>query len=204
MKKKIVLMATSLVLVAALAVGGTLAYLTANTASIDNTFTVGNITAELTETFNTDGNNDGEPDKWVGKIVPGGEDDKDPTITINQGSEPCYVYVCITNTVKVGENVVATPNISDTNWETIATKNDMTLYRYGSNDVAQVVNAASADQPISVFTKVAYAGSIDKDQIKTLENKKITVQGYAHQSGTDLQTTADNAAKAFFGFTTTT
>ena len=50
MKKKIALMVTSLVLVVAMAVGGTLAYLTSETQEVKNTFTIGEIEITLDET----------------------------------------------------------------------------------------------------------------------------------------------------------
>ena len=48
MKKKITLVATSVLLVAALVIGGTLAYFT-DTEEATNTFTVGNVDITLTE-----------------------------------------------------------------------------------------------------------------------------------------------------------
>ena len=48
MKKKLTLVVTCVVLVAAMVIGGTLAYFT-DTKSAENTFTVGNVKIELLE-----------------------------------------------------------------------------------------------------------------------------------------------------------
>lgn len=201
MKKKIVAMVTSLVLVAALAVGGTLAWLTDQTEEITNTFTVGNITATLTETFNAKSSADVEKnDVWVGKIVPGDTQVKDPTITIEEGSEACFVYAYIENTVAVDGTIVATPDIDTTKWTPVATADGgKALYRY--TDVV----TATADVELPVFTKVTYANDIETEDLEDLNGTTIVVQGYAHQSSTEATpAVADAAAKAQFGFTAPT
>lgn len=85
MKKKTILVAAiAVMLVAALVVGGTLAYFT-DTKSVTNTFTVGKVKIDLTE------------DKWVANadhtLVPGKFYDKNPTITVKDGSQDAYVFL---------------------------------------------------------------------------------------------------------------
>ena len=63
------------------AVGGTLAWLTDETEAVVNTFTVGNINIDLTETT----------DDF--KMVPGCTIDKDPVVTVKAESEDCWVFV---------------------------------------------------------------------------------------------------------------
>lgn len=92
MKKKLTLV-VSLLLVMALSIGGTLAYLTYTTESITNTFTVGNVKIDLTETFNTDTDGKDGNDAWTGKMVPGQPIAKDPKVTVEAGSEACYLFV---------------------------------------------------------------------------------------------------------------
>lgn len=188
--RKILAMVMALALTAALAVGGTLAYLTSTTEEIQNVFSVGNITANLAETVKNDGF----------KIVPGNTEKKDPTITIKKESEKCYVYAYIDNQLLLTGGIVASSvNISDTDWILIAgtTNNGKALYRY-----KEIVDAATENKALPVFTQVTYLGNVINDQnIDQLKNKTITVQGYAYQSENVDQTTADNAAKAKFGFT---
>ncbi len=80
MKKKLTTV-LAIVLVVALSVAGTYAYLTDTTGPIVNTFTVGNVSIDLTET----------PRDY--KMVPGAELDKDPTVTVTADSEDSYVFV---------------------------------------------------------------------------------------------------------------
>ena len=77
-------MTVALVLVVALvSVGGTIAWLTATTTPVTNTFTVGNIDIALAETTSNY------------KMVPGNTIAKDPTVTVKANSEACYLFVKI-------------------------------------------------------------------------------------------------------------
>lgn len=83
MKKTIItILATALV--CCCVIGTTLAWLTDKTEPITNTFTVGNVDIELTESANLNL-----------KMVPGSTIAKDPTVTVKAGSEACYVFVKI-------------------------------------------------------------------------------------------------------------
>lgn len=86
MKKKTILVAAiAVMLVAALVVGGTLAYFTDKTEAKQNTFTVGSVGIDLTE------------DKWdpaaPHTLVPGKFYDKNPTITVKDNSQDAYVFL---------------------------------------------------------------------------------------------------------------
>lgn len=86
MKKKTILVAAiAVMLVAALVVGGTLAYFTDKTEAKQNTFTVGNVGIDLTETAWHD--NDDHT------LVPGKFYDKNPTITVKKDSQDAYVFL---------------------------------------------------------------------------------------------------------------
>lgn len=84
MKKKTILVAAiAVMLVAALVVGGTLAYFTDKSEVKDNTFTVGNVAIDLKEEF--------VPDQ---KLIPGQDIQKKVTVE-STGSEAAYVRVHI-------------------------------------------------------------------------------------------------------------
>ena len=87
MKKRTLTILIAVVLVVACAVGGTLAWLTAQTQEVTNTFTVGNIDITLTETGAIDTDNDEFVDSKSYSMVPGTVLDKDPKITVAGGSE---------------------------------------------------------------------------------------------------------------------
>ena len=88
-KRKIMLLAMALCMVAILAVGGTLAYFT-DTDSADNVFTVGNVDIDLTEPNWETVGKDEAPEVYPGEAIA-----KDPTIT-NNGANPCFVRIKIT------------------------------------------------------------------------------------------------------------
>ena len=92
MKKKLMTV-LALVLVVAMSVAGTIAFLTDTTDPITNTFTVGNVDIDLTETFNTDTNNDQENYAWKAQLIPGTTYTKDPVVTVTADSEDCWLFV---------------------------------------------------------------------------------------------------------------
>lgn len=205
MKKKFALMATSLVLVAALAVGGTLAWLTTTTGTVRNTFTVGDITMSLDEaevTKNEDGTwskNDDRTETGVeyASVYPGAKLPKDPTVHIGANSESCYVYLAVYNSlpttdatfkyVTTDENGVKTehdginPAWREVPHDGLGVANEVHLYEYvgtsGATDPAEV--SAGEDLP-ALFDIVAISGTIE--DMSDVENAKIMVVGYAHQS----------------------
>lgn len=93
MKKKTIALLLALVLVFGAAVGGTIAFLTDTTGPIANTFTVGKVDITLTETFNTDEDQDGENDAWKAQLIPGTTYAKDPVVTVTADSEDCWLFV---------------------------------------------------------------------------------------------------------------
>ena len=81
---KIVALIAAIVLVIGCTAGGTVAWLVSKPAAIVNTFTVGDINAELTETAKEF------------KIVPGVDIVKDPVATVKAKSEDCYLFAQLT------------------------------------------------------------------------------------------------------------
>lgn len=64
------------------AVGGTMAWLTSETSTITNTFTPAGVEIALTETMNTDTNNDGTNDAWTAQLIPGMSYPKNPKVEV--------------------------------------------------------------------------------------------------------------------------
>ncbi len=170
-------------IIAVMAVAGaSLAWLTAETTEVKNTFAIGNITIDLTET--TSGY----------KVVPGATDAKDPKVTVKATSENCYVYVTVENNLVIENVVVGTPNIDSANWEKIETIGNKTLYRY-----IDIIDASDADVIVPVFTSVTYDGeAITSDNIASLKDETIVINAFAHQSenlGENPLTITDAAAR---------
>lgn len=81
--KKSIALLVAVSMIVGCVIGGTLAWLTATTVPVTNTFTVGNVDITLAETT-TDY-----------KMVPGNTIAKDPKVTVVGGSEACWLFVKI-------------------------------------------------------------------------------------------------------------
>lgn len=203
--KKLVIAVVALSLALACVVGSTLAFLVAESETVTNTFTYGNIQIELWENpLDADGNFDTDNKNYEGleylKVVPGDEVKKNPTVTVKEDSENCYVYVLVTNNlISTAENAVtpvATLNIKE-NWISIETSGNSTLYRYTTNP------QTAGDY--NVFDEVSFSGDLkvaDIETLKTIEDA-IVIKAYAHQSDNTTMAVADEAAKAWMTETLT-
>lgn len=104
MKKKSLLIITSMILVAAISIMGTLAWLT-DTDTVVNTFTIGQVDILLDEA-DVDENgklildDEGNPVNRVKgneyHLIPGQTYIKDPAVTVQAGSEPSYIRMVLT------------------------------------------------------------------------------------------------------------
>ena len=115
MKKKLTILAVIAIL--AVASFATLAYLTDSTGAVTNTFTVGDLDIELTETYTQNS-----------KIYPGATISKTPVVTVLANSEPSFLYVMVDN--QLSPHGVL--NILSANWESINVNGTKTIYRYNS------------------------------------------------------------------------
>ncbi len=88
MKKKGIALIAALVLLAVSITAGSLAWLTDTTKPVKNTFTTSNIGITLTEEKGEVGKEDHEF-----KMIPGWTIEKDPKVTVEAGSEPCWLFV---------------------------------------------------------------------------------------------------------------
>lgn len=96
--KKVVVLALCMAAIAAASVFGTMAYLTDNEA-VTNTFTVGNVNIKLDEAdVKTDGTPDTDDRVQANEyhLLPGRTYTKDPTVTVEAGSEDSYVRMIVT------------------------------------------------------------------------------------------------------------
>jgi predicted ribosomally synthesized peptide with SipW-like signal peptide len=107
MKKKVILLSVAALMVAALAVGGTLAYLT-DTETVTNTFTIGDVEGVISENGDPDEQDDDGDNLFVDwddedgnvandaeDIAPGQKVQKAPVVT-NTGVNDAYVRLTIT------------------------------------------------------------------------------------------------------------
>lgn len=184
--KKLVIAVVALSLALVCAIGGTLAFLIAESDTVTNTFTYGTITLELSEKNKTD--KDGLA---FTNVVPGDVLDKDPVVTVVEGSEACYVYVLIDNQL----GTAATYNIGE-QWTKVGESGTKVLYRY--NDI---VDATKGVKDLAVFTKLKFGSNLVKADVEKLAGKNVVISAYAHQSDNTDVATANAAAIALAGVT---
>lgn len=178
--KKLVVAVIALSLALVCVVGATLAYLVAQSNVVTNTFTYGEISLELAEANKTD--KDGLA--FTG-VVPGDEINKDPTVTVVKGSEPCYVYVLIENQL----GAAATYNIDNATWAQVETFQNAVLYRYN-----RIVDATTEAKDLPVFTLMNFANTLTKEDIAALKDKNVIITAYAHQSQHTNEAEANESA----------
>ena len=168
----------ALVLVVAVAsVGGTIAWLTASTAPVTNTFTVGDINIELKETTTNY------------KMVPGNEISKDPKVTVKAGSENCWLFVKIEKSNNLDSFI--TYEVAD-GWTALdATQYPGVYYRE--------VTDITTDKPFAVLkdNKVKVIETVTKQQleaVKTANQPTLTFTAYAVQKD-NIDSAADAWSK---------
>ena len=104
----------ALVLLVGGGIGGTIAWLTAKTTEVKNTFSTSDITIELDET-DTDPSTEGEQHSY--KMIPGWTIDKDPYVTVKAGSEACFLFVEVSESDTLQNYIEYAVNIGNASTE---------------------------------------------------------------------------------------
>lgn len=184
MKKKLSVV-LAFVLVVAMSVAGTYAYLTSQ-VSVQNTFTVGKVAITMDEadvktdgTYETDAQNRVYANTY--KLIPGHEYIKDPTIHVDADSENCWLFVKVENGISDIETKDKTieAQMETNGWTAVAGATNVYAYK-------QIV-AAGAD--VSVFGEFTIAGNAN---VADYADAEINVTAYAVQADG-----FDNAAAAW-------
>lgn len=195
---KAVVLLLAIVLLIGCTVGGTLAWLMTKTDPVVNTFSTANISITLTETWNTDTDNDQTNDAWTAKMVPGTDIAKDPKVTVAANSETCWLFVKVAETETNADNITTSTATADTyitysiitgegGWTALdATGHPGVYYRE--------VSASTSDQSFYVLAgtgdtdfKNGYVHIPDTvtkammDQVTTGNEPKLTFTAYAIQ-----------------------
>ena len=155
----------ALVLVIGCAVGGTIAWLTAQTDPVVNTFTYGDINIDLKETTGNDY-----------KIIPGVDIEKDPKVTVKANSEACWLFVKVEQEGTFVANKV-TYSIA-TGW----TQGDGT--NIPANVYYRAVDAVTSDTDFAVLkdNKIYVSEELSKSDIQSITvQPKLTFTAYAVQ-----------------------
>lgn len=210
--KALLVVACALLLVAA-SVFGTMAYLT-STDTVTNTFTVGKVAIKLDEAKVDADGKPVTPAERVKensyKLLPGHTYTKDPTVTVEAGSEASYVRQMVTVTFdKVLTDAQLATQLDgiftgyDANWvrndKKVETKTKdgakytVITYEYRYKDK---VAATTTDTKLpALFTEIKVPETWTNDDLAALGNIEINIVAHAIQA--DGFTDADAAWKAF-------
>ena len=197
--KKILVLALAALLLVAVGVGGTLAWLADTTSEITNTFTKSDVDIEISESSET---------KQF-KMIPGVDITKDPKVTVKGGSEACYVFVKVTEDgeVAVGNETKKFDDFLtyaiDDGWTVLdgqGTKTDTANDTYVIYK-AQAATEADTNLRILANDKVSVKNSVNKtmmDALTTANYPTLTFQAWAIQqaNGTDTIFTPAQAWEA--------
>lgn len=195
--RKVLLLVLCAALLVSATVMGTLAYLSSTTKQVKNTFTVGKV--ELNgdlgnglDEAKTDKygvvDEDADPARVLANeytLIPGMTYTKDPTVHVAKGSEECYLFVKVTNSIYALEAATVKNDDGDVVTDTIA--NQMTALGWtlvtGHTDVyyyKDTVDARDAQKDVVVFNNFTIA--YDADVSGVTSQDAITITAYAVQA----------------------
>ena len=177
--RRIALTVCLMLVVMVASIGGTVAWLTAKTDPVVNTFTTSDIKIKLEET------------KTNFKMVPGCTIEKDPKVTVEAGSEACWLFV-----------KVEKANDLD-NYISYAMADGWTELTEGSGIYWRSVTATEATSGVTYSVlagdTVTVKDTVTKDMMETAKTSQPTLKftAYAVQSAhiTDVNTAWTEASK---------
>lgn len=183
-RKVLVTLCCALLLVA-VSVGATFAYLTKTTEVVTNTFTANaNVNIDLKEAKVTnlgvlELGDDGNPVARVKaneyKLIPGHNYVKDPTIEVLSGSDDCWLYVKVENGISAieatGDTTIA-KQMEENGWTVVDAENYPGVY-------ALEASAKKAGDKVEVFNSFTIAGNAD---ISAYANATVKITAYAIQA----------------------
>ncbi len=210
--KKFALIAVCAMLLVCVTIGATVAYLTAGDEVV-NTFTVGTVNIKLDEAkANPDGTlvpGAARVQENEYKLLPGHTYNKDPMVTVLEGSEPSYIKMTVTfskaNELDAifaddgGAKLLEIFNGYDAaNWIYKGNTKDAGNTRTYEFWYKDVVDALEGNVELdALFDSITVPGAITKEQLATIEGMEITVNAYAIQA--DGFANADAAWAAYNG-----
>lgn len=222
-KTKVVLALVCAVLLVGASVMGTLAYLT-STATVTNTFTVGNVKLGNKNEAGLDEalvNENGQPidnatDKNVVdkdqaprvtantyKLQPGHTYTKDPTIHVADDSDDCYLFVKVENGIAAIEAKTESgvyTNIADQmaakGWKALGNSYADIYVYVGTEDGASDPLAVGADEDVVVFEQFKVGD--DVEDVSGYSDKQIVVTAYGVQIDGFTDSTATEIWDAAF------
>lgn len=108
---KAIILALTLMLLVGGIIGGTVAWLTAQTKEVKNVFTASDINITLTET------------EREYKMIPGWTVEKDPVVTVEGGSEDCWLFIKVEKSENLDDYIIW--DIDPNNWKPLEGTTDV-------------------------------------------------------------------------------
>lgn len=173
--RRIALTLCLMLTVAVASIGGTIAWLTASTTEVKNTFTPSTIDISLTET---------KPAGQTAEMVPGANIEKDPKVTVLAGSETCWVFIEVLESDNLDDFISYT--VDTEKWTKLDGADPKTagaeVYYYKNT-----VDANTANQELSILTgnSVSVRTTVTNSAMKDLNDATqptLTFYAYAVQS----------------------
>lgn len=160
MKKSFALI-LALVLVVGCVVGGTVAWLTATSDTVTNTFTTSDIKVQLKET------------KTNFKMIPGYTIEKDPKATVLAGSEECWLFVKLEKSTNFDSYL--TYEMAD-GWSLVEGQTNVYARKVLTANIGTAYSVLKGDQ-------VTVKGDVTKTMMETAATSKptLTITAYASQ-----------------------
>lgn len=184
-RNKALLLSLCAVLLVAVSVLGTMAYLTSTTGTVKNTFTVGKVEITLDEAkvdvYGEEVTGANRVTANTYKLIPGHEYTKDPTVHVQADSEDCWLFVKVENDISAIEAATTIADQMTTNgWTLVPDETDVYAYK----------ETVSAGGNVPVFGSFTLKDDAD---VASYGDAKINVTAYAVQA--DGFATAEGAWK---------
>ena len=158
--KKALLLALCALLLVGASIMGTLAYLT-DTENVTNTFTVGNVAITLQDA-----------DLASYKLIPGSVYTLNPKVTVEEGSEDCYLYIRLDNQIEGAEAGTIADQLSQNGWQKLD----------GETNVYYFDGKGTAKQSYPIFATFTVEPTISNSALAAFANKKLNITAYAIQA----------------------
>lgn len=163
---KTMFMILAVVLIVGISVGGTLAWLTATTGPVTNTFTVGDINIKLEEhAYNPEITNvkldDNPVTSQTYPLIPGTTYFKDPTVTVLANSEDCYLFVKFEEDNKNTDVLTYTSELDGNGWAKLTGVTGVTNVWYREVDKA----SENVSFPLLEDNKVTVPDTLTKEEM---------------------------------------
>lgn len=199
--KKIILTLMSVLLVFCSIIGGTVAWLIADTDPVVNTFTYGDININLDET-DTELDGDDNPNTNDYPMIPGNPITKDPKVTFKANSENAWLFVKLDESANFDDFMEYTVILDDP--ATTDVVEGWTALEGEEGVYWMAVNKADKDAEYYVIkdNTVTVKGEVTKEMLNALDANgasnypTLTVTAYAVQRDSNITTAADAWALA--------